>query len=59
MQPVMMMVPVAMVAAPQPQAQPQRECTETVVTEEWVDVPARRIIKRPPRRVPDKRVRIN
>lgn len=59
MQPVMMMVPVAMVAAPQPQAQPQHECTETVVTEEWVDVPARRIIKRPPRRVPDKRVQIN
>jgi hypothetical protein len=46
--------------APAP-AQP-RQCEETVVTEEWVDVPAKRIIPprpRPSKRVPDKRVRIN
>ena len=42
-----------------------RECVEEVVTEEYEDVPARRIIPPPPRRVPppkrvpDKRVRIN
>jgi hypothetical protein len=59
MQPMMVMVPVAMthVAAP---AAPQKDCTETIVTEEWVYVrtPGKRYI--PPRRhaVPDKRVRI-
>ena len=61
MQPVMMMVPVAMVQTAAP-AKP-RECVEEVVTEEY-DEPAARIIP-PPRRVPplkrvrDKRVRVN
>lgn len=60
-QPMMVMVPVMMVqaspAVPQTTSKP-RECVETVVTEEWVDVPRQRIIPpRPPRRVPDKRVR--
>jgi len=57
MQPMMVMVPVAMttVAAP---AAPQQNCTETEVIEEWVPVtrPAKRYIQR--RVVPDKRVRI-
>lgn len=55
MQPVMMMVPVMMMQQ-QGAARPQRECKETIVTEEWVPVKAkRRVIHRP---VPDKRVRI-
>lgn len=57
MQPMMVMVPVAMttVAAP---AAPRQDCTETEVIEEWVPVarPAKRYIPR--RVVPDKRVRI-
>jgi len=57
MQPMMVMVPVAMttVAAP---AAPRQDCTETEVIEEWVPVarPAKRYIPR--RAVPDKRVRI-
>ncbi|MCC6927146.1 glycine zipper 2TM domain-containing protein [Novosphingobium sp.] len=56
--PMTVMVPVAMMpvaAAPQQ----QRECKETVVTEEWVPVPSRpRIRYIPPRRTPDKRVRV-
>lgn len=64
MQPVMMMVPVMMMQQPGA-AHPQRECKETIVTEEWVPVKAkRRVIHRhvPDKRVrivPDKRVRIN
>lgn len=57
MQPVMMMVPVAMTAVAVPAA-PRQNCIETQVIEEWVPVarPARRYI---PRRVmPDKRVRV-
>ena len=65
-QQVTMMVPVMMVQQ-QAVAQPQRECKETVVTEEWVPVrPKRRVIYKtitvPDKRVrivPDKRVRIN
>jgi len=57
MQPMMVMVPVAMttVAAP---AAPRQNCTETEVIEEWVPVtrPAKRYIQR--RVVPHKRVRI-
>lgn len=56
-QPVMM-VPMMMVQAQQAAQQP---CTETIVTEEWVAVPARHhtIIRYiPPRPAPDKRVRI-
>jgi hypothetical protein len=53
---MMVMVPVAMVQTAAP-AQP-RECVEEVVTEEYVDVPARRVIPPPPRRVPPKRVRV-
>jgi len=57
MQPMMVMVPVAMttVAAP---AAPRQDCKETTVIEEWVPVarPAKRYIPR--RVVPDKRVRI-
>jgi hypothetical protein len=54
-QPMMMMVPVMM--DQQQQAQP---CTETVVTEEWVEVRERRRVPPPRvyRPVPDKRVRI-
>lgn len=53
-QPVML-VPVMMVQ----QQSAARDCVETVVTEEWVTVPGRRVTYRPaPRRVPDKRVRI-
>lgn len=57
MQPVMMMVPVAMTYAAAPAA-PKQDCKETTVIEEWVEVPrAKRWI--PQRRVvPDKRVRI-
>ena len=62
--PMTMMVPVMMVQAP---ASGQRECTTTVVTEEYVtETPrpkARRMIRArsavPPPRVRDKRVRIN
>lgn len=55
--PMMVMVPVAMVPMAAP-PQPQRECKETVVTEEWVPVPGRHIRYIPPRRVPDKRVKV-
>lgn len=59
MQPMMVMVPVMMHAAAP--AKP-RECVEEVVTEEY-DVPARRVIPPPrravPKRVRDKRVRVN
>jgi hypothetical protein len=50
-----MLVPVMMV-----QQQASQPCTETIVTEEWVTVPGRRVVTyRPaPHRVPDKRVRI-
>jgi uncharacterized protein YcfJ len=56
--PVTVMMPVAYVqvatAAPQ-----QRECKETIVTEEWVTVPGRtRYITVHPKPRPDKRVRI-
>jgi len=55
--PMMVMVPVAMVSVATPQQ--QRECKETIVTEEWVTVPGKPHIRYiPPRRVPDKRVRI-
>lgn len=55
--PMMVMVPVAYVAVQAP-AQ-ARECKETIVTEEWVTVPGKpRVRYIPPRRVPDKRVRI-
>lgn len=57
--PMTVMVPVAYVATAAP-AQ-ARECTETVVTEEWVEVsrPQRvRIIPPRPRPAPDKRVKI-
>lgn len=56
--PMTVMVPVAYVqtAAPAPE---QRECKETIVTEEWVTVPTRiRYIPPRPRPRPDKRVRI-
>ena len=64
MQPMMVMVPVAMTAVATPPA-PQPDCKETAVIEEWVPVgrPARRFIPRraaPDKRapiVPDKRVR--
>lgn len=56
-QPMLVMVPVMtmQMQAPPPR---QRECKETIVTEEWVPVstPRRRYIA--PRPVPDKRVRI-
>lgn len=56
--PVTMMVPVAMVQVATP-VQQQRECKETIVTEEWVTVPGKPHIRYiPPRRVPDKRVKI-
>ncbi len=51
----MMMVPVMMVQ----QQAATRDCVETVVTEEWVTVPGRRIVpRRTYRPAPDKRVRI-
>ncbi len=54
--PMMVMMPVAMVPVATHQ---QRECKETIVTEEWVTVPGKPHIRYiPPRRVPDKRVRI-
>ncbi len=68
MQPMMVMVPVAMVQTSAPAA-PQ-DCVETVVTEEWDEVqpaPKARAIRRPlppqryraaPEAVPDKRVRV-
>lgn len=56
--PVTVMMPVAMMPVAAPQAQ-QRECKETIVTEEWVSVPGRPKIRYiPPRRAPDKRVKI-
>lgn len=57
MQPMMVMVPVAMTTVATPVVQRQN-CQETEVIEEWVPVsrPARRYIPR--RVVPDKRVRI-
>ena len=62
MQPMMVMVPVAMM--PTAASAKPRECVEETVTEEYDDVPASRMIPPPPRRVPpkrvpDKRVRIN
>ena len=50
-----MLVPVMMV-----QQQASQPCTETIVTEEWVTVPGRRVVTYRPalHRVPDKRVRI-
>jgi hypothetical protein len=58
--PVMVMMPVAMVPITTLHQQQQRECTETVVTEEWVTVPGRpKPPYTPPRRAPDKRVRVN
>lgn len=60
MQPVMMMVPVAMatVAAPAAPVQ-QQDCKETTVIEEWVPVTTRKRYIAPRRHVvPDKRVRI-
>lgn len=58
MQPMMVMVPVAMTTMAAPAA-PQQNCTETEVIEEWVPVtrPAKRYIQR--RIVPDKRIRAN
>lgn len=57
--PVTMMMPVAMVQVAAP-VQPQGECKETIVTEEWVTVPGKPHIRYiPPRRAPDKRVRVN
>lgn len=57
--PVTMMVPVAMVQVAAPVQQQQGECKETIVTEEWVTVPGKTHIRYiPPRRVPDKRVKI-
>jgi hypothetical protein len=52
LQPVMVMMPMAIMRTTAPAA-PQRECEETTVIEEWVPVtpPKRRI-------VPDKRIRI-
>lgn len=50
------MVPVMMVPIAQPPARP-RECTETVVTEEYAPAPVRRS-RFIPRRAPDKRVKI-
>lgn len=60
MQPMMVMVPVAMVAVPAAPVTPQRRCVETEVIEEWVPVtrPARRYIPRRAPAVLDKRVRI-
>ena len=52
----MMMVPVMMVPLA-PAMGTSRECTETVVTEEYVPVPVRRSRHIPPR-APDKRVKI-
>lgn len=63
--PMTMMVPAMMVPAP---ASGQRECTTTVVTEEYItETPQRHILRRmipsrravPPPQVRDKRVRIN
>ncbi|MBX9645413.1 MAG: glycine zipper 2TM domain-containing protein [Novosphingobium sp.] len=57
--PVTVMMPVAMVPVAAP-VQPQRECKETIVTEEWVTVPGKPHIRYiPPRRASDKRVRVN
>lgn len=56
--PMMVMVPVIMIPVA---ASQQRECQETIVTEEWVTVAPRRvrnIAPRPRQVVPDKRVRI-
>ena len=57
-QPMMVMVPVMTMQMQAPPPPRQRECKETIVTEEWVPVstPRRRYIA--PRPVPDKRVRI-
>lgn len=55
-QPVMMMVPVAMVAMPAPRA---RECKEVVTTTEYVTyVTTKPKYRYVPKRVPDKRVKI-
>ncbi len=56
--PMTMMVPVAYVQVAAP-VQQQRECEETIVTEEWVTVPSHiRYIPPRPKPRPDKRVRI-
>lgn len=56
--PMMVMMPVAFVQTAAPAAQ-QKECKETIVTEEWVSVPTRtRYIAPRPKPRPDKRVRI-
>lgn len=58
--PMTVMVPVAMVPVAMT-AQQQRECKETIVTEEWVTVPSRthrRYIPARPRPRPDKRIRL-
>ncbi len=56
--PMTVMVPVAYVQIAAP-AQQQRECKETIVTEEWVSVPTHiRYIPPRPKPRPDKRVRI-
>lgn len=57
MQPMMVMVPVAMTAVAVPAA-PRQDCTETEVIEEWVPVTRPAMRRIPPRAVPDKRVRI-
>lgn len=57
--PMTVMVPVAYVQTAAPAQQQQRECKETIVTEEWVSVPTRtRYIAPRPKPRPDKRVRI-
>lgn len=57
MQPVMMMVPIAMVPVGTAAA-PHRECKETTVIEEWVPVTTRKRYITRHRAVSDKRVRI-
>ncbi|WP_088310495.1 glycine zipper 2TM domain-containing protein [Novosphingobium sp. B 225] len=56
-QQVTMMVPVMMMQQ-HAAVQPQRECKETIVTEEWVPVRAKRRVIYKTVTVPDKRVRI-
>jgi hypothetical protein len=57
--PMTVMVPVAYVQVATTAPAQQRECVETIVTEEWVAVPGRtRYIAPRPKPRPDKRVRI-
>jgi hypothetical protein len=57
--PMTVMVPVAYVQVATAAPAQQRECKETIVTEEWVAVPGRtRYITVHPKPLPDKRVRI-